>query len=220
MNNDLYLFLDISYLSDPFWWIAFILSSIFCYIIGSLNGAQIYTRFIGQKDILLKRGSKSHGSTNIGFVYGKKEFYIVFFIDSIKTILSGIIIYGIMAIFNLEKCPLIQIALIFSIIGHIWPVFFNFNGGKGIASMLGFGLIINWIAAIISIIIYYAFRFSKTKVITTTLTSLSILTILIIFLNTWLSFIDIDIIFQWSQNILTIFSTLILFTIILIKHLT
>ena len=62
------------------------------------------------------------------------------------ALLAGVIIK------DLDKALLVQLAGVFVIIGHTFPVFFKFKGGKGIATSLGVLLIINWQIGLICLV--------------------------------------------------------------------
>jgi glycerol-3-phosphate acyltransferase PlsY len=91
-------------------------------------------------------GSGSAGSTNTGRFLPKKVKYLVFILDALKGVIPVLIIYGVQS--TLFKDYLIKtvyfdsfllsyIAGLFGIIGHCFPIFFKFKGGKGIASFFG-----------------------------------------------------------------------------------
>ncbi len=108
-----------------------ILSCILAYMLGSLSGGIITSR-IGHGPDLHTVGSKSTGASNVQRTMGWKYGLITFFFDAIK---------GIASCFLSELiCGTHYAALLaglFCVIGHNWPVFFRFKGGKGVATTGG-----------------------------------------------------------------------------------
>lgn len=106
--------------------IATVLIAVFSYFVGSLNGAKIVSKFVYHDDVSL-HGSKNAGMTNMARVYGKKGAVLTTVIDMLKTILCVFVgcYFG-----NTTFLP--YIAGLFCMIGHSFPVYFKFKGGKGI----------------------------------------------------------------------------------------
>jgi len=119
-----------------------IVGIICAYLIGAIPFAYIFTRLTKHRDIR-QEGSRNVGATNVIRVAGKKIAFLVLILD----ILKGVIVVSLLATFFLKVTAINQLnlRLIFAsaaIIGHIWSVFLNFKGGKGVATTLGvcFGL--------------------------------------------------------------------------------
>lgn len=115
-----------------------ILSLFIAYLVGSIPCAYIYCKLRG-KDIR-KEGSGNVGATNAGRIFGKSAFFTVFLFDALKGFLP---VYFLASLTNNEilSKELFQL-FIFSaaLAGHIWTIFLNFKGGKGVATSVG-GLI-------------------------------------------------------------------------------
>lgn len=106
------------------------------YLLGSVPNALIISKTCKGIDIR-EHGSKNMGATNVLRVLGFKYGIIVFFLDALKA--SIIIIMFKIGIFSLEKychIPLLTYGL-FAVIGHLFPVFAKFKGGKGVACSAG-----------------------------------------------------------------------------------
>ena len=106
------------------------------YIIGNVQFAVIFSRILHHDDVR-HHGSGNAGSTNMLRVYGIKAGVITFICDLIKgggAVLLGRIIGGQEAAY----CAALGV-----VIGHCWPVFFRFKGGKGVASSLGAAVLLN-----------------------------------------------------------------------------
>lgn len=97
------------------------------YLLGSINTAVLISRIFYHDDIR-RYGSGNAGMTNMMRTYGKKAAIMTLIGDMAKTAVS----VGIGALLAAEAG--MYIAGLFSVIGHIFPVFFGFKGGKGVAS--------------------------------------------------------------------------------------
>jgi len=105
------------------------------YIIGSIPFSYIIARLYKGKDIR-KLGTKNVGATNVISVVGLVPGLIALFFDISK---------GTLAVYLTDKITKnITVSLFagfFTVIGHNWPIFLKFNGGKGIATTIGILLI-------------------------------------------------------------------------------
>ena len=115
--------------------IKIILSCLIAYLLGSLSGGIIISRIAHGPD-LHTVGSKSTGASNVQRTMGWKYGLITFFFDVIKGVLSCLIAQWISG--NHPNAHfVVLLAGLFCVIGHNWPVFFGFKGGKGVASSCG-----------------------------------------------------------------------------------
>lgn len=102
------------------------------YLLGGIQTAILYSRLKGMD--IRQHGSGNAGATNTLRVLGKKAALIVFIGDLIKAILAVVIC----KILFPDQALLVGLyAAIGAIIGHSYPVFFGFKGGKGIAVTVG-----------------------------------------------------------------------------------
>ena len=108
-----------------------IISCIIAYLLGSLSGGIITSRLAHGPD-LHTVGSKSTGATNVQRTMGWKYGLITFFFDSIKGILACLIA-ELLTGDHLSSLA----AGLCCVVGHNWPVFFRFRGGKGVATTGG-----------------------------------------------------------------------------------
>lgn len=125
--------------------IKLVLACLIAYLLGSVSGGIITSR-IGKGPDLRTVGSKSTGASNVQRTMGWKYGLITFFFDAIKGILSCLIAEQI--------CGTHMAALLaglFCVIGHNWPVFFGFKGGKGVATTGGVMLFCYPVPALICI---------------------------------------------------------------------
>lgn len=106
------------------------------YLLGSLSSAIIVCRLMGLADPR-QAGSGNPGATNVKRLYGSKPAAITLLGDLLK----GVLPVWLASQMGVEPLWVILIGLA-SFLGHLYPVFFGFKGGKGVATMLGvmFGL--------------------------------------------------------------------------------
>lgn len=130
----------------------YIVVAIIAYLIGSISFSVIISKKVAGFDVR-EKGSGNAGSTNVLRTVGKKAAAITLLCDILKgvvavliALLAGKIIQG------LDNALLVQLAAIFVIIGHTFPIFFKFKGGKGIATSLGVLLMINWQIGLICLV--------------------------------------------------------------------
>lgn len=130
----------------------YIIIAVIAYLIGSINFSIILSKRMAGFDIR-EKGSGNAGTTNMLRAVGKKAAVITLNCDILKGVVS--ILIAVLAgkiVKNLDNALLVQLAGIFVIIGHTFPVFFKFKGGKGIATALGVLLMINWQIGLICLI--------------------------------------------------------------------
>lgn len=130
----------------------YIIVAVIAYLIGSINFSIILSKKMAGFDIR-EKGSGNAGTTNMLRSVGKKAALITLICDILKGVVS--ILIAVLAgkiIKNLDNALLVQLAGIFVIIGHTFPIFFKFKGGKGIATALGVLLMINWQIGLICLI--------------------------------------------------------------------
>lgn len=113
-----------------------VIMAIIAYLIGSLNISIFISKKMGGFD-LRERGSKSTGATNVLRTVGKKAAVITLLFDMVKGVVAIVISILIGKIVQeANKELLLQVAGIAVVIGHTFPIFFGFKGGKGVATSL------------------------------------------------------------------------------------
>ncbi|MBQ5329208.1 MAG: glycerol-3-phosphate 1-O-acyltransferase PlsY [Oscillospiraceae bacterium] len=122
----------------------YIATAVISYLVGSLNMAILISKFHKSKDIR-DYGSGNAGMTNMLRTFGRRAATWTFIGDFLK---GAIVVFVAREIgkslqMNLD---LAYIAALFVMIGHIYPVYFKFRGGKGISTALGAMFVLNWIA--------------------------------------------------------------------------
>ncbi len=122
-----------------------ILVVIISYLIGSFSSAYVLGKLIKKADIRTY-GSGNAGATNALRVFGKRIGAMVFILDVLKGILAAYI-GGKLIGYDGRL-----LGGFFAVVGHMWPIFLKFKGGKGIATSFGMLLSIHWPTAIITLI--------------------------------------------------------------------
>ena len=125
-----------------------ILSSLIAYLLGSLNFALILSKKMYGEDIR-NYGSKNAGTTNMMRTYGKKAAILTILGDIFKGIIAVIIGSFIMGA-TLGGYT----AGLLCVIGHVFPIFYGFRGGKGVATAAAVILIVNPIVFLIMISVF------------------------------------------------------------------
>lgn len=130
----------------------YIIIAVIAYAIGSINFSVLISKKIAGFDVR-EKGSGNAGSTNVLRAVGIKAAVITLICDILKgivAILIAVLIGNIVG--NTDRALLVQIAGILVVIGHTFPIFFQFKGGKGVATSLGVLLITNWKIGLICLI--------------------------------------------------------------------
>ncbi|MBQ3408355.1 MAG: glycerol-3-phosphate 1-O-acyltransferase PlsY [Clostridia bacterium] len=130
----------------------YILMAIIAYAIGSVNFSVIFSKKFAGFDVR-EKGSGNAGSTNMLRSVGKGPALLTLICDILKGIVTILLAIGIGKIATEVKPEiLVQIAGIFVVIGHTFPVYFGFRGGKGVATSLGILLLVNWQIGLICLV--------------------------------------------------------------------
>lgn len=130
----------------------YIIIAIIAYAIGSVNFSVIISRKLAGFDVR-EKGSKNAGSTNMLRTIGKKAAVMTLVCDVLKGIVAIFIAFIVgKLISSTDQALLVQIAGIAVVVGHTFPIFFEFRGGKGVATSLGIILTINWRIGLICLV--------------------------------------------------------------------
>ncbi len=136
--------------------VVYIIVLIIAYLIGSINFSIIISKKMAGFDIR-EKGSGNAGTTNMLRSVGKKAALLTLVCDILKGIIPVVIAVLVGNISNkfganLRVEYMAQIAGIGTVIGHTFPIYFGFKGGKGVASSLGLILVINWQLGLICLV--------------------------------------------------------------------
>ena len=104
------------------------------YLIGSINFSVILSRKLAGFD-LREKGSKNAGTTNMLRTVGKKGAAMVLILDILKGVIAVLIARLISG--DVNQAIACQIAAFAVVLGHTFPIFFEFRGGKGVATSIG-----------------------------------------------------------------------------------
>lgn len=130
----------------------YVIMAIIAYLIGSVNFSVIFSKKFAGFDVR-EKGSGNAGSTNMLRSVGKKAAALTLICDVLKGVVAiviAIIVGNIIQDSNKEL--LLQIAGIAVVLGHTFPIFFQFKGGKGVATSLGILLMSNWQIGLICLV--------------------------------------------------------------------
>ena len=130
----------------------YIIIAIIAYAIGSINFSVIISRKMAGFDVR-EKGSGNAGTTNMLRSVGKKAAAITLVCDILKGVVA--ILVALIASFivkNIDKALLVQIAGLLVVLGHTFPIFFEFKGGKGVATSLGVLIMTNWQIGLICLV--------------------------------------------------------------------
>ncbi|HEU5138875.1 MAG TPA: glycerol-3-phosphate 1-O-acyltransferase PlsY [Bacillales bacterium] len=108
-----------------------VLSAVIAYLLGSISFSFLITKLM-LKDDIRKHGSGNAGATNTLRVLGTGPAIAVLLLDVLKGVAAVWI-----AVWLGDGVWALPIAGLMAIVGHNWPVFFNFRGGKGVATTIG-----------------------------------------------------------------------------------
>jgi glycerol-3-phosphate acyltransferase PlsY len=140
-----------------------ILAAIAAYLIGSLSFAVIVSRLMGLKDPRTF-GSRNPGATNVLRSGNKAAAVVTLLLDAVKGLLPVLLVKWFGKPYGMEEGTMAMCGLA-AFAGHLWPVFFRFKGGKGVATFIGvvFGidLVLGLATAATWLIIAFFFRYSS-----------------------------------------------------------
>ena len=135
--------------------------AIISYLCGSVNFAIIFTRHYANTDVR-EHGSGNAGMTNVLRTAGKKPAILTFVCDFLKGAVTAaigkyLLLIVVKNVFGQNLDGIIDplyfayLAGLFCIVGHIFPLYFSFKGGKGVATLAGIFLIVDWRVLIIAL---------------------------------------------------------------------
>lgn len=132
--------------------VTYIVIGIIAYLIGSISFSVIISKKMAGFDVR-EKGSKNAGSTNVLRTVGKKAAVITLLCDVLKGVVAVLIAYIVgKFVDNVDRAILVQVAALCVVIGHTFPIFFKFKGGKGVATSLGIVLLLNWQIGLICLV--------------------------------------------------------------------
>lgn len=140
-----------------------ILAGIAAYLAGSLAFAVIVSRAMGLSDPRTF-GSKNPGATNVLRSGSKAAAIVTLLLDACKGLVPVLLVKAFGKPYGLEDGTIALVGLA-AFLGHLYPVFFRFQGGKGVATFIGVVFGIDWLLGVATgltwIIIAFFFRYSS-----------------------------------------------------------
>lgn len=122
--------------------LASILAAAAAYLLGSISFAIVVSKSLYHQDVR-QFGSGNAGMTNILRTYGKKAAALTLAGDFLKGVAAVLISRLIFAAMGVTLFDGAYIGGLFAILGHLYPVYFGFRGGKGILTSIGIIAVIN-----------------------------------------------------------------------------
>jgi acyl phosphate:glycerol-3-phosphate acyltransferase len=140
-----------------------VLAALAAYLLGSLSFAVIVSRAMGLQDPRTF-GSKNPGATNVLRSGSKAAAVVTLLFDALKGWLPVMLVQQFGAEYGLYEGTQALVGLA-AFLGHLWPVFFRFEGGKGVATAIGVLFGVNpWLGLAVClswVIVAYFFRYSS-----------------------------------------------------------
>ena len=129
-----------------------IIIALICYTLGSVNGAILASTFIFHQDVR-DYGSHNAGLTNFHRTYGTTGMAVVVLIDMLKGALSVLVGKFILGFFDAAAVGGV-FAMLCCVLGHMYPMFHQMRGGKGILTAWAAMLVFDWRLGLIAILIF------------------------------------------------------------------
>lgn len=140
------------------------LVAVAAYLIGSISFSIIFTHVFAGTDVR-DHGSGNAGTTNVLRTAGKLPALLTFAGDFLKCVAAILLAQFILILFGgavLDEMFIAYYAGIFCILGHIFPIFFGFRGGKAVATTGALVLMVDWRLFVIAFIVFaIVFAFSR-----------------------------------------------------------
>ena len=144
-------------------WSAPLLAVLAAYLLGSLAFAVIVSKVMGLSDPRTF-GSKNPGATNVLRSGSKPAAIVTLLLDALKGFVPVLLVQRFGHPYGLEEGTMAMVGLA-AFLGHLYPVFFRFEGGKGVATFIGVVFGIHWLlglaTALTWLIIAFFFRYSS-----------------------------------------------------------
>ncbi len=144
-------------------WIAGVFAVLLAYLLGSLSFAVIISRWMGLNDPR-SYGSGNPGATNVLRSGHQGAAALTLFFDALKGMVPVWVVCYSVSTWGVDPrlAPLVGLA---ALMGHVWPVFFQFRGGKGVATAAGVLIALNpWLGLAVVLtwlVVALCFRYSS-----------------------------------------------------------
>ena len=134
-----------------------ILVVVLAYLLGSLSFAVIVSKAMGMADPR-SYGSGNPGATNVLRSGKKKAAILTLLGDALKGLVAVLLAKYFLDASSITEATVAWVALAV-LIGHMWPVFFGFKGGKGVATAVGVLFALSWPVALICTLVWLVMAF-------------------------------------------------------------
>lgn len=119
------------------------------YLIGAIPGGIVLTRLVGSEDIR-QAGSGNIGATNVYRVAGRKLGVATLVLDALKGVLP---VGAALAVFP-ESLGSVALVAAATFLGHLYPIYIGFKGGKGVATALGIFLVLSPKSVLVALLLF------------------------------------------------------------------
>ena len=135
--------------------------AVFCvvgYFLGSVDFAILISTIFYGRDIR-EYGSSNAGTTNVWRTFGKMPAVLTFLGDFIKGIVSIVFCDFMFLVLFEVRAPIYSGILVgvFALMGHVFPIFYKFKGGKGVAVSAGVLLTLDWTVFLLVVFVFFIF---------------------------------------------------------------
>lgn len=158
-----------------------IISGLVGYLFGSIPNGYLIGKIFFKKDVR-EYGSKNTGGTNVGRVFGKKVGLVVILLDVLKTIIPMYSTFFILKYTSLNQYNVhdygLMISSFMALVGHCFPIYTKFKGGKAVSSYLAICLATNWLFTLVGALFYFIILKWKKYVSLASITTSIFITIL------------------------------------------
>jgi len=158
-----------------------LITALIIYLIGSIPFAFIVTKMSGKGDIR-KIGSGNVGATNVLRVGSRSLALIVLIFDILKGYLPTFYILNYFSNINNNELVVCMLGSM-AIIGHLFPLWLKFKGGKGVATYIGFIFAVNYFLGLIFIFLWIFIAFLKKYSSLASILSLLLIPFVMLFLS-------------------------------------
>ena len=128
------------------------------YLLGSINSAILFSKLV-YKDDIRNHGSGNGGMTNMLRTFGGKAALLTLAGDLLKTALSIFLagfVFGFHYVSAISICDICYVAGLFAVLGHIFPIYYRFKGGKGVLVTSTMALILTPVPFLILFVLFAA----------------------------------------------------------------
>ena len=145
----------------------YIITALISYLFGSIPFGYIFTKIFLKKDIR-DVGSGNIGATNVLRTGNKRLGYLTLILDILKAVIPVIFV-------KIYHTDFLYLASLCAFIGHVFPVWLKFNGGKGVATYVGILFVINiYFGIIFALSWFVVFAITKFSSLSSLIASLSV----------------------------------------------